>query len=312
MTYEEVLKMQPPKWLIEDVLPAGVLSTMYGKEKTGKSLMALDMALCIATGRTRWASHKVHAGPVVYVAAEGQRSYPERLPAWAKKHGVDGAGMAAFRLWPWPVKLRDEASRSQFLQAARPVAPVLIVFDTLAACLGGGEGVENDAGAMQALAENANVFCRDLDAAVLFVHHNAKQGQGMRGSSALPAAMSMTGEVTRTPGGANLTIRTQRDAERPKDPIARKLYTVGKSVCFDEGHYRTGPRTAKVRVTRAQLLDYAAEVGAVSPAMVAARFPGYDVDAAQHALKRAQRDGEMASDNEGMYWVVGAKLAAVA
>ena len=67
----DVKDLPPPSYLIEPILPAGSLAVLYGPSSVGKTFLALDMALCVATG-TDWLDHyPVKKGLVVYVMAEG-------------------------------------------------------------------------------------------------------------------------------------------------------------------------------------------------------------------------------------------------
>ena len=94
--------------------------------------------------------------PVVYVAAEGAAGYAGRKLAWCKHHGK-GAG----QLWfvGEAVNLLDPAEVLTFTAAIRPLAPALVIFDTLARCMiGGDENSARDMGLMVAA-------CDDLRAA---------------------------------------------------------------------------------------------------------------------------------------------------
>ena len=58
-------------WLIEDIVKNGSFAVLYGPSSIGKSFVALDMALCIATGKP-WQERPVEQGTVVYVIGEGK------------------------------------------------------------------------------------------------------------------------------------------------------------------------------------------------------------------------------------------------
>ena len=48
---QDVLNLPPLEWLVEDVLPVGGQAVLYGPSGEGKSFVALDMALAIASGQ---------------------------------------------------------------------------------------------------------------------------------------------------------------------------------------------------------------------------------------------------------------------
>jgi AAA domain len=59
-------------WLIEDYLERDTVTQLFGDPGSGKSFIALDMALSIATGQ-EWHGHATKSGPVFYIAGEGLR-----------------------------------------------------------------------------------------------------------------------------------------------------------------------------------------------------------------------------------------------
>ena len=60
----ELATLPAPSWLVDDVLPDNSLATMYGQPSGGKTFAALDMALCVATGRS-WHGHPTKQRQVV-------------------------------------------------------------------------------------------------------------------------------------------------------------------------------------------------------------------------------------------------------
>src|SRR6476620_11187022 len=96
-TVAQLLAMPDPQWLVNGVLPESGLAVVYGPSGVGKSFVALDLALSIATGRD-WNAHKVEAGTVVYVAAEGSVGVQQRVRAWLKVSGMEDTPNAFFVL----------------------------------------------------------------------------------------------------------------------------------------------------------------------------------------------------------------------
>jgi hypothetical protein len=298
--------MAYPRWLITDVMPAGGTSMLYGRSGTGKSFCALDMACCIATGQD-WAGHKVERGPVVYVAGEGRQGYAARRQAWEAKHKAQAD---AFYLEDEPVRLwRNRDSVDRFVSGvnAAGVHPVLIVFDTLATCYGGAD--ENSNGNMRELLDAAEDIARPWNAAVLFIHHNGKQGESARGAQALQDGVAMQAYFHgdgKTYGA--LQCMKQKDGE-PFQPIRRTLFRAASSLAFADDH-ATGPRAESKRVSwpevRAQLATASAPM---TPAMVA-RVLNCDRKAVQAHLLRAFERGEVERDEAGGYFPAELRMAA--
>lgn len=59
----------PRQWLVDDLIPQRVVTSLYGDGGTGKSLLALQLAVAVATGR-RWLGRPTISGSVVFLTAE--------------------------------------------------------------------------------------------------------------------------------------------------------------------------------------------------------------------------------------------------
>ena len=177
--------------------------------------MALDQAYHVAAGLD-WMGRKVHAGPVLYLAYEGRGGMVKRAKALRQKYGTKDVPLyivgAAFNL-------REKAGRVDLggVIAQLPAKPVLIVIDTFArALMGGDENSAQDVGAFNAAVA---ALIESTGACVMIVHHSGKdKSKGARGSSALLGAIDTEIEVD----GGNVMARKQRDIEIA-EPIGFKL-----------------------------------------------------------------------------------------
>lgn len=174
-TPSQAIVAQPPPPLIRDVLDEGATAMLIGTRGTGKTFVATDMALCIATGQM-WARHTVTQGRVLFVVGEGGRSaYGIRIEAWCKHRGevladldsrmtmVDGA--VPFRSSQW----------EDLVAFVKDWRPALVVLDTLARHQVGMEANSND-DAAEGLDKAA--VLQQLGAAVLLLHHPAGSRTG--------------------------------------------------------------------------------------------------------------------------------------
>ena len=85
VTLAELEDLPQPEPLIEGVLDAGMVTMLSGPFSTGKSFIALDWALSIASGET-WMGHEVKQCRVLYVSAEGAHGQSKRVKAWKSEH----------------------------------------------------------------------------------------------------------------------------------------------------------------------------------------------------------------------------------
>ena len=208
LTLDQLADLPEPSYLVEDFIRARGMTVLYGPSGGGKSFAALDWSLCIATGQPFY-GQAVQQGPVVYIAAEGASGYYSRAQAWCNSRGV--AEVPDFRFWiEAPNFFRSETTALEVALAELDKPPVLIVIDTLARCLVGGD--ENSARDIGLFIQNAEKLAKRHGSALLIVHHTGKSGELERGSSALRGAADTM--LCLKPDGANLklTCEKQKDA----------------------------------------------------------------------------------------------------
>ncbi len=133
----ELSALPPPSWLIDKLIEQSVFAVLYGASGEGKSFLALDWALSIATGKP-WQGRKVKRGPVVYVVAEGGRNIGKRIKAWMIERDADPHD---FLMILDAVQFRkpEHVQHLLGLIEAKKINPELIVVDTLARCFLGGD-----------------------------------------------------------------------------------------------------------------------------------------------------------------------------
>jgi hypothetical protein len=209
LSAEEVLTMSPIRWLVEGEIPAGGLTVLYGDSGSGKSFLALDYALRVAQDAN-----------VVYVAGEGLAGYPDRLLAWRNHHRQPLGG---FHLVDEAIPMLDDLAVMDFIAAVALLKPKLIVIDTLARAMLGGD--ENSARDMGLFIAACNRIQRETGAAVLVVHHTGKNRSGERGSSALRGGADSMIELSNDDGLIGITCAKSKDNEPFKTRYMR-LVTV--------------------------------------------------------------------------------------
>ena len=202
-------------YAVKGLLQRASYASIYGAPGEGKTFVALDIAYHVAAGR-EWMGRKVHAGPVLYLAYEGAGGMVKRAKALRQKYGNDEVPLfiasAAYNL-------RDKVGRADLgtLLLDMPNKPVLIVVDTFARALMGGD--ENSAQDVGAFNGAIAALIQSTQACVAIIHHSGKdKSRGARGSSALLGALDSEIEVD----GHALNSKKQRDIELAP-PIGFKL-----------------------------------------------------------------------------------------
>jgi uncharacterized protein YjhX (UPF0386 family) len=165
----ELKNLLPAEWLINGMLPKRALCELHGASGSGKSFFALHLAATLAV-----------EGAVLYVAAEGASGYNGRVEAWQEAN--DHKDIKLYFMLS-EVNLFDREEVLSFIEEAQSLTPILIVFDTLARCMIGGD--ENSAKDMGIVVQSCDLIRHKLETTVLVVHHTGKSGGDERGSSAL-------------------------------------------------------------------------------------------------------------------------------
>ncbi|WP_323769340.1 helicase RepA family protein [Antarctobacter sp.] len=205
-------------YLVKGWMDRNCLSMLYGPSNAGKTFVALDIAMHIAAGQP-WHGQRVNGGPVLYIAAEGGAGIRNRLAA-IKRDRPEVAG-APFTLLPVGLDLHGEGDATAVCTIMPDADPALVVIDTLARSMGGGD--ENAAKDAAMFVRNCDLIREATGAHVMVVHHTGKdEDRGARGSSALRAAMDTEIQVT---AGWEIISRKQRDQE-PPEPLHFKLRPV--------------------------------------------------------------------------------------
>lgn len=204
-----------PQPLIDGILYADTLAWLHGKPGCGKSFVALDWAACIAAGLP-WQMHGTAQGPVLYVIAEGVSGLRNRVRAWED----NAQQKTAVTFLPVAVQFPDPRDLAAIIALADELKPVLIVIDTQARVTVGAD--ENSARDMGTFVAAADQLRRASKACLLLVHHEARAGENMRGSTALEGAATTLIRVTKDGTHVRLDNPKQKDAAE-FEPIRLRL-----------------------------------------------------------------------------------------
>ena len=212
MGINETLSQPPLQWILNGYLQEETISCLYAPSFSGKSYLALDMALSVAQG-TDWHGHDTKPLQVVYIAAEGARGMSLRANAWlsARQRSDSPLGFSFYRQ---PLDFFDVSQVNHFIRLCEGVDAGLIIIDTLARCFGGRD--ENSTQDMNAFINSVDRVKRILGAHVMIVHHTGKDvTRGARGSSAFKAAIDTEIEVKKEDNNPlmEIIVRKQKDGD---------------------------------------------------------------------------------------------------
>ena len=135
--------IKPREWLVEDMIPMKTVTLFYGDGGTGKSLLALQLAVAAATGGA-WIGNDVKDGSVIFISAEDDDDELHRRLSdilRSERQDFDAlrgltlrslAGEDALLAVDGQFSLMKSELFNELEQRAADESPKLIVIDTLA------------------------------------------------------------------------------------------------------------------------------------------------------------------------------------
>ena len=222
------LEARPPEFLIDGLIETDTLGVVFGDPGCGKSFIAADIALSVATGEP-FHGRPTKQGAVFFIAGEGHSGLARRFHAWARHRGRGLAGVPMFKSNK-AAQFLDAASAQAVADAVDALVsahgvPHMIIVDTLARNFGPGD--ENSTSEMGAfVAAMDDLRGRHPGCVVLIVHHS---GHGdklrARGSMALKGAIEFEYRAEKSDDTITLTNIKMKDAPLAA-PMAFRLQGV--------------------------------------------------------------------------------------
>ncbi len=256
-----VAEENPQRWLIDQLWGAAAVGVIGGAPKCSKTWLALDMSLSVATGTACLDRYEVpQPGPVlVYLAEDSLPIVRERVEGIARHRGLQIDSVPIHVITAPVLRLDRDPHRTQLQETARRLRPRLLLLDPLVRL----HGIdENHAGEVAALLAYFRALQRDLDLAVVLVHHTRKNapggtaaGQGLRGSSDIHAFGDSNLYLRRT--GARLTLSSEHRAAAAARSVYLELVTTDAASTHLEVAGDVGDQ--KRRDLQKQVLDLLAE-----------------------------------------------------
>lgn len=196
-----------PEPLVPGMLYRDSLAQVFGPPGSTKSFLTLDVALRLANGMD-WNGHRLPAGPVHYVMAEGQAVNVARTRAWLRQHELGPEALDQFSAFPVPILLTEHGI-ARYLEDVERDRPVLVVLDTKNAMM---DGEENSGSDVAVMVRAMHAIRRVSGACVVLVDHTGKRDvETSRGSNAVMAAVDTQLRVLRDPDSGLIEVTCTRD-----------------------------------------------------------------------------------------------------
>jgi hypothetical protein len=223
-----------PDWVVDGIIPADAMVTVFGAPGSTKSFFALDLACSIASG-LGYNGAKVKQGKVLYCVGEGLRGMKWRIEAWKLAHpdaDVESLNDNLIVL-PRAVMMLDKTESNMLVNTAEAIneeSPLrAFVIDTWARSLtGGDENSAHDVGIAINVCETVRA---KTNASPIIIHHTGADGTRERGSTALRGATDTTIQMSHEEysGVVTVTCKKMKDGE-PFAPVKYSLKPFGHSI----------------------------------------------------------------------------------
>lgn len=213
--------------LIERTLGVTGITMIYGESNTGKTFLAIELSMCLATGR-KFLGRNVNKTAVLYVASESPAGVMMRVRAWKQANQVDQADLF---ICPQQVNLYgSDYDKDIIIDTAKEINETykvsigLIIFDTLARVSSGANENSADMGLVMGRCDEIGMA---LATAVSVIHHAGKDSlKGARGWSGMRAHIDTEIEVSQSSLGSVAEITKQREIEGKGDRIGFRLQPI--------------------------------------------------------------------------------------
>jgi len=213
-------------WLVEGLWPAEAVGFLGGHPKTGKSWLALDIALSVASGTPALGCCRVEtAGPVLVFAAEDSPVMVRaRFEGIAAHRGVLLRDLPLHLVLADRLRLETQADQARLTTALRELRPALLILDPFVRMTGIDE---NSAQEVSRVLGFLRGLQRSLGLAILVVHHVRKSaapgGLALRGSGDFWAWSDTNLFLARRKHGLELALE-HRSSAAP-EPMRLELVT---------------------------------------------------------------------------------------
>ncbi|MBA2730480.1 MAG: AAA family ATPase [Euzebyaceae bacterium] len=289
-----------PRWAVPGILGEG-LNLLGGPPKVGKSWLALDLALAVATGGLALGSVPVEQGEVLYLALEDPaRRMQQRLRVILADRSVP-VGLDGFVVETTWETISDGGLDHLDAWLTEHHGCRLVVVDVLARVRGPVTSTANQYAADYAAISSLKLIADRHGVAFLVVHHTRKS-----------AADDFVDEISGTHGlaGASDTVLKLRRARGSADAV---LQVTGRDVAEAEHALRLDASNGTCRLLAGPAADYDLgdtrrrivsllrdSGGSLTPKVIAERL-GLEAATARQTVRRMSLDGQLTTDGSGRY-----------
>jgi hypothetical protein len=240
----------PAQFWVQNVVPQGEQTILFGKPEAGKTFMALDWAMSIACGRTTFGKATT-PGKVWFMAGEGNARITSRMHAWMEFHGTQPERSRLQLLNHVPDLMSEEVMEQLAQRVAEDEVDVIFI-DTLgrAMAIGGGD-ISTPPDAAMALRSLQAISKYRPTTTPVVIHHPIKDG-GMAGAYNLLGGVDVALQAEAEAGVGVLKFYKNKDGEKTQVCQYRWQKSGASAVLVPAYDIREGPDDRTVPTGMAQ------------------------------------------------------------
>ncbi len=178
------LVAEPVTWTVNQIIPAGMLTVLSGKDKVGKTLLAWEIARAVRRGEAFLGQFPVKQGPVIFLALDD--------PAVVTVDRLEQLGLKDCPQLHVATPLDCQHRFSMFWdEVGKQVLGLhagLLIVDALYLFLPQGPDTLNQAGAMHPVMAIFNQLTEKTRVSIVLIAHDNKSGMDVAGSFVIRAA----------------------------------------------------------------------------------------------------------------------------
>jgi len=218
ITLEEVFQYPEVNYLVDEILPSGIVAVLGAYTGVGKSLVALSIIKAILTGGRLWGKYAViKRGAVLLIDEETPSSF---LKERVRKMQIE-KNLPFYLLHFQGVRLdRDDFFKALMLRIEE-VKPILVVIDSLIRVH---RQREDEASSMSLVIDRLRQIANSGTTVLVIHHHRKAEGplnQKLRGSSDIPGGVDL--EYALIPKDEFLLFSSVKTRTKPITPIRLKI-----------------------------------------------------------------------------------------
>ena len=194
------------EWILEPLLPARRLVSIYSEPKLGKSLLILEVAVHLSRGDTSLGFAVKRPYRVLYIDYENDPRADIRSRLQAMGYGPDDLSNLFYLSFPAFGSMDSAEGGQQLLEAVAAYGAEVVVIDTVSRAI---QGKENENDTWLSFYRHTGLLLKKAGVTMLRLDHSGKdQSKGQRGGSAKSGDVDAVWRLARK-GTETLSLRCE-------------------------------------------------------------------------------------------------------